>query len=188
MCPAGQFNRRPSGLHACGGFTMVETMIGTAIGVVVIAAVLTTYILCLKQFNAISNYAEIHRGGRASVDQISQDIRGVSSISSFSSTDLMVTIPTAFSSAGSVVSNKTVTYTLQNGALWRTDSSTGKTAMLTTNINSVTFSLYDKLGNPTTVLSTAKGVQVDLRLRKTVMSQIQSEDYLSARLTMRNIP
>ena len=188
MCPIQQFTRLSPHLRARGGFTMTELMMGTAIGAFVIAGVITTYILCLKQFTAISNYAEIHRGGRSSVDQLSQDFRGVSSISSFASTNLVVIIPTAFSATGSVISNKTVTYAVRNGGLWRTDSSTGKTVMLTTNINTVTFSLYNRLGSNTTVVSTAKGVQVDLRLRKTVMSQIQSEDYLSARLDMRNVP
>jgi Tfp pilus assembly protein PilW len=163
-------------------------MIGASIGLVVMAGVVTTYVLCLKQFNAISNYAEIHRGGRASVDQMSQDFRGVSSISSYASTSLVVIVPTAFSATGIVISNKTVTYAMKSGALWRTDSSTGKTVRLTTNINAVTFSLYDRLGNSTTVAGTAKGVQVDLRLRKMVMNQSQSEDYLSARLAMRNVP
>jgi hypothetical protein len=48
--------------------------------------------------------------------------------------------------------------------------------------------LYDKLGSNTVVLSNAKGVQVDIRLRKYVINQVQSEDYLSARLDMRNTP
>jgi len=99
-----------------------------------------------------------------------------------------VVIPTAFSSTGSVVSNKTVSYTLNNGEMWRTDYGTGESRPLAHNIYQLTFSLYDRLGSSTTVLSTAKGVQIQIRLRKSVMSQIQSEDYLSARLDMRNVP
>jgi prepilin-type N-terminal cleavage/methylation domain-containing protein len=175
-------------LQTRSGFTMVEMMMGSAIGVIVMAGVFTTYILCLKQFRAISNYAEIHRDGRKSVDQFSQDFRGVRSISSYNASNLVVIIPTAFSTTGSAISNKTVTYAVNKGALWRTDSSTGKTSMLSTNISTLTFSLFDKLGTNTTTLSTAKGVQVDIKLRKTLMSQIQSEDFLSARLDMRNIP
>jgi len=163
-------------------------MVGMAIGVIVIAGVLTTYLLCFKQFSAISNYAEIHRAGRRSVDLFSQDLRGVSGVSSFTTTNLVVVVPTAFSVSGGVISNKTVTYAWKKGALWRTDSSTGGTTMLATNINSLTFSLYDHLGSNTVVLTRAKGIQVDIKLRKTVMGLIQSEDYLSARLDMRNVP
>ena len=188
MYRPGQFNRRSPRLRTCGGFSLAEVMIGSAIVAFIMAAVLTSYILCLKQFGAISNYAEIHRGGRTSVDLLSQDCRGVGTISSYTSTNLVVIIPTAFNATGGVISNKTVTYTMLSGALWRTDSSTGRTIMLTSNINTLTFSLYNKFGSNTTVISTAKGVQVDIRLRKTIMSQIQSEDYLSARLDMRNVP
>src|SRR2546426_6257573 len=121
-------------LRRRNGFTMAEVMMGSAIGVIVLAAVLTTYTLCLKQFRAISNYVEIHRGGRKAVDQFSQDVRGVDSVTTCNKTNLVVKIPTAFSSSGSVISNKTVTYmaNTNNGTLWRTDSSTGKSAMLTT--------------------------------------------------------
>ena len=170
------------------GFTMAEMMMGTGIGAIVLTGVLTTYTFSLRGFRAISNYAEIHRGGRKSVDFIARDMRGVSSISSFTPSNIVVVIPTAFSSTGSVISNKTVTYSVSNGKLYRTDSSTGFTDMLATNIYQLTFTLYDKLGSNTTVLTSAKGIQVQIRLRKYVMSQIQSEDYLSARWDMRNIP
>jgi prepilin-type N-terminal cleavage/methylation domain-containing protein len=177
-------------IHYPAGFTLAEMMMGTAIGVIVMAAVLTTYVLCLKQFRAISNYMEIHRAGRQSVDVFSQDIRGVSRVSSLNKTSLVVVIPTAFNSSGSVISNKTVTYScnVSNGTLKRTDSSTGLTRVLASNINDLTFSLYDHVGSNTAVLTSAKGIQLDIKLRKTVMSQIQSEDFLSARLDMRNVP
>ena len=162
-------------------------MIASAIGVIVMAGVLTTYLLCLKQFRAISNYAEIHHGGRKAVDIVSQDIRVVRGITSFATSNMTVVIPTAFSSSGKITSYKLVTYSAQNGALWRTDSSTSNKVMLTTNVYSLSFKLYDRLGSNTAVISSAKGVQMDIKLRKTVMSQIQSEDYLAARLDMRNV-
>ena len=68
------------------------------------------------------------------------------------------------------------------------DSKTGQTSLLATNVQQLTFSLYDRLGTNTTVLGNAKGVQVNIHLRKYVLSQIQSEDFLSARLEMRNKP
>jgi SMC interacting uncharacterized protein involved in chromosome segregation len=94
----------------------------------------------------------------------------------------------AFSGTGLSTSNKTVTYTYTGGALRRTDSSTGATSTLATNVYQLSLALYDKVGNSTTVLSNAKGVRIELFLRKTLARQQQTEDYLSARLTMRNIP
>jgi len=170
------------------GFTLVEVMVSSAIATFILAGLVTTHILSLKSFRALSNYAEIHADGRNAVDQFSRDMRSVYSISYYDSSNLVVLIPTAFSSTGGVLSNKTISFSLSNGALRRTDSSTGATSMLATNVYKLTFSLYDKVGTATIVRSTAKGVQVDIRLRKSVMNQIQSEDYLSARLDMRNKP
>jgi Tfp pilus assembly protein PilW len=170
------------------GFTLVEIMVAGAIGAFILASVLTTYVFSMKGLRAIANYDEIHSDGRHAVDVFAQDMRGVNSVTSFSASSLTVTIPTSFSSSGSVTSTKTVRYYLNSAALYRTDSSTGNTDMLATNICQLTFSLYDKLGNGTAVPSSAKGVQVDIKLRKYVLSIIQSEDFLSARYDMRNVP
>lgn len=175
-------------LQRGAGFTLVESLIASAIGALILGGITTTYIFSLKSFRAISNYAEIHADGRLAVDYFSRDVRAVNSITSFNASNLVATIPTAFSSSGAVISNKTVTYSMSKGALYRTDSSTGKTSMLATNIYQLTFSLFDKVGNSTTLTGNAKGIQVDIQLRKIVISKIQSEDYLSARLDMRNKP
>jgi Tfp pilus assembly protein PilW len=176
-----------SSIRSGRAFTLLETLIGASIGSLIAAGVLTTYIFSIRSFSAISNYVEIHRSGRSAVDYVSRDARGVSSVYSSSSSNLVVKIPTAFDNTGSVISNKTVTYSYSSGILWRTDSSTGKTTGLASNVVQLTFSLYDRLGSNTVVLSNAKGVQLNIKLRKTVTNQIQSEDYLSARLDMRNI-
>jgi prepilin-type N-terminal cleavage/methylation domain-containing protein len=171
------------------GFTLVEMMVGLAIATTVLVGILATYILAVKGLVAVSNYAEIHHGGRKSADTIAKDMRGVSSISSFPNpSNIVVVIPTSFNSSGAITGSKTITYSMSNGALYRRDSITGLTSQLATNIYQLTFTLYDRNTNVTTQVSSAKGVQVDIKLRKTVISQIQSEDYLSARWDMRNIP
>lgn len=171
------------------GFTLAEMMFGTAIGAIVMAGAMTTYVISLRGFSAISNYAEIHRGGRTAVNWLAKDLCSVYSISSFSTNGpVVVLIPTAYSSSGSVISNKTVTYSVSATCLKRTDSLTGKTSTLATNINQITFTLYDHVGTNTSVLASAKGIQVDIKLRKTVGSRAQTEDFLSARMNMRNIP
>ena len=163
-------------------------MVAAAIGSLAMAGVVSSYMFAIKGFRAISHYVEIHRDGRRAVDRFSQDMRAVSSVTSFNASNLVVRIPTAYNSSGNVISNKTVTYAMSSGALRRTDSSTGLTKTLATNIYQLTFRLFDKLGTNTTVLSSAKGIQVDIKLRKYVIGSVQSEDYLSARLDMRNIP
>src|SRR5258706_6318913 len=171
--------------HRTSGYTLGEMLVSSAVGSLAIAAILTTYVFSVKSFSSIAHYAEIHCAGRHAVDVFARDMRAVNQVNSFSSTSLQVTVPTAFNN-GAVGAIKTVTYVSSGGAFYRTDSSTGKTSMLATNIYQVTFKLYDRLGSNTTVIANSKGVQVDLKMRKYVISQIQSEDYLSARLDMRN--
>ena len=168
--------------------TLAETMVATAIGSFILIGVMTTYIVSLKGFTAIANYREIHAGGRLAVTYFAKDMRGVSSIASFpNSSNITVTVPTAFNSSGTVTSSKTVSYTTSNGCFYRYDSSTGSTDKLAGNISQLTFTLFDLLGSSNSVaLANAKGVQLDIKLRKTVMNQVQSEDYLSARYDMRN--
>ena len=162
-------------------------MVALAVGTIVMAGILSSYIMTSREFRALSNYWEIHTDGRYAIDRFSADMRGVSGINSFApSGPVVVTIPVYFSSLGTVVSNKTVTYAVSGGALRRTDSGTGSSNVLATNILSATFRLYDRVGTNTTILANAKGISLELFLRKYTAGKAQTEDYLSARLDMRN--
>jgi prepilin-type N-terminal cleavage/methylation domain-containing protein len=169
-----------------GGFTLVEAMVAMTIGGFILAAVLTTYIMSIKAFQSLANYWEIHSGGRLAVDYFAADMRAVSSITSLTTSNLLVVIPTAF--YGTPPPSKTVSYYLSNGSLYRTDSTRAGSKLLSQNISTMTFKLYDRVGNPTALTSIAKSIQLDLKLQKNIGSKIQSEDYLSARLVMRNKP
>jgi Tfp pilus assembly protein PilW len=172
-----------------GGYTLAEMMIGLAVGTFIMGAVMTTYVMGVRAFNAINNYWEIHTDGRYAVDCFAGDMRGVNRIASFATNGpVSVTIPVTFDNNGNCTSNKTVTYSYSAGYLRRADSSDGSSRNVAANIYNVKFSLYDRVGNLTTVTSTAKAIQLELFLRKYTVGRAQSEDYLSARLDMRNIP
>lgn len=175
-------------LRGSRGMTLAETLVGTAVGALILAGVVTTYIISVRGFSAVSNYNQIHGDGRIAVTYFAKDIRAVSSIASFSNpSNITVTIPTAFNASGVATNTATVTYSTSAGALYRYDSRTGKTDMLATNISQLTFTLFDTANSTNGVtLSTAKGIQADIKLRKTIGSRAQTEDYLSARYDMRN--
>jgi prepilin-type N-terminal cleavage/methylation domain-containing protein len=180
---------KPPARRGTGGFTLTEMMVGTAIGTMIMAAVMTTYIMSVRAFTAIGNYWDIHTDGRYAVDCFSGDMRGVSSIITFATNGpVTVKIPMFFDSNGNVTSNKTVTYSLAGGCLKRFDSSSGGTKSIATNIYNVKFSLYDRVGNATLVTNSCKAIQLELFLRKYTAGRAQTEDYLSARLDMRNLP
>jgi prepilin-type N-terminal cleavage/methylation domain-containing protein len=182
-------NPEPNRYRSPAGFSLTEVMVAGAIGSIILAGVLTSYILCARYFYAISNYWDIHSDGRYAVERFSNDMRAVYSITSFATNGpLTVVIPTSFSLAGVPTATKSVTYTVSGGALRRTDSTVPGTDVIATNTYRVAFRLYDRVGSNTTVLSTAKGIQVELFLRKFTAGRAQTEDYLSARLDMRNTP
>lgn len=184
-------------LQSAKAFTLVELMMGTAISAFLMIAITSTYVLSTKAYTAVTNYRLIHANGRRAIDLLTKDVRGVCTITGLTTNTspitLNIVVPTAFSSAGTVTASKTVTYRCYNcidstgqGYLYRADSSAGNNTMIATNISSFKLSIYDRLGSNSTLLSTCKGIQVEIRLRKRVISTIQSEDYLSARLDMRN--
>jgi Tfp pilus assembly protein PilW len=171
------------------GFTLVEAAMGAAIGSIIMAGVLSTYIMTAREFRAISNYWEIHVDGRYAIDRFAADMRQVSDIASFATNGpLVVTIPTGFNSSGVVTSSVTVTYTYSGGALKRTLSSSGSTSVLATNVYNLRFALFDRVGSNTTLVANSKGISCEIFLRKYTAGQKQTEDYLSARLDMRNKP
>lgn len=177
----------PRGLNP-SGFTLTEVMVAMVIGTFILTGILTTYVIAVKGLAGVSNYVEIHADGRYAVDRFAADMRGVNNITSYGASNLVCVVPVAFSSSGAVLSNKTIRYFSNAGAFYRWDSAVGVTNKIAANINQLTFTMYDRLGVPTANLSVAKGIQVDIKLRKMVVNQIQSEDFLSARLWMRNKP
>jgi len=171
-----------------GGFTLVEISIASTIALMVLAGVLTTFIQLSRSFYAISNYAKIHKDGRRAVDYFSKDMRGVVGITAYSVTNLATTIPTNFASSGVVTGSKTVRYTYSKGAYYRYDSATGFTDMLATNVYFLAYTLYDHVGNVTTLTNVAKSIQVDIKLRKYINKISETEEFLSGRYDMRNKP
>jgi prepilin-type N-terminal cleavage/methylation domain-containing protein len=174
--------------HHRAGFTIVEISVSSAIVLILLAGILTTYLQLTRSFRAVSNYGNIHADGRRAVDWFAKDMRGVYAINTYSLSNLTVAIPTNFNTSGSVTGTKTVRYTYSNGAYRRYDSATGQTVTLATNIYQLSYTLYDRLGSNTTLLGTAKSIQLDIKLRKFVNNQQQTEEYLSARYDMRNKP
>jgi hypothetical protein len=158
---------------------------------IILAGILTSYIYLIRGFAAVSNYTEIHQQAGYAVAVFSKELRGASGVKApFSASSLTVTVPTSFTVAGKAAGSNNVTYVFTNSALWRIDSSVCSTGLLATNVINAVFALYGTNGvalASNTVVG-AKGVQLDLNLRKYVVSQANSEEFRSARVCMRNTP
>jgi Tfp pilus assembly protein PilW len=169
-------------------FTLTELLIGSTIGIVLIAAILTTFSIVTRNFKASANYGLIHREGRYAVDIFSKEFRAATNITNASTNSITIAVPTDFSATGDPVGTMNIRY-YQNGTnLVRHVLTTGASTTLVRNASTVSFKLFDRLGQSTSLTASAKGCQVEIKLRKTVAGTAQTEDFLSARLTLRNKP
>ena len=169
------------------GFTITELLIAVAIMFVLLTGIMTTYVFSIWSFQSIANYVQLHQDGRAAVDKFLKDMRGVSSVVAFATNGpFVVTVATNFT--GGAPLTTTVTYTFSSSGHTFSRSENGNAAVLAANVNNAVFTMFDKLSSNSVLTSTAKAIQLDLTMSNRVVNTRQTEDYLSARTVMRNIP
>jgi prepilin-type N-terminal cleavage/methylation domain-containing protein len=173
-------------LNFRGGFTLIEMMTATAIGSIVLVAVVTSYIFSVKGFRALSAYAQTRADGRMALDLFSCDVRGGSAISSCTTSQVTLVLPTAFDASGNATASNLVSHSFSNGAWYRTVGA-GSSKLVATNVASLSFTLYDA-SNGLAQVSSAVAIQVEVILLQQSRNLTQSEDIVSARFHLRNKP
>ena len=68
--------------------TLVEVLIATAIGGMILAAAGALMVYNARSLAALTNYADLDRYSRGAVDKLSQDIRQATDLVSFTATEL----------------------------------------------------------------------------------------------------
>jgi prepilin-type N-terminal cleavage/methylation domain-containing protein len=178
----------PKSTSAERGFSLLELVVATSLSVVVMGAVIGTMMAGNRSFRAISNYGEIHADGRKAVDRFSKDFRKANNVTNLATTSVTLSVPTGFNTQGSITGTQSVRYYQTGTDFVRHNLTTGEVATLASNVTTASFNMYNRVGNRTTLTSFSKGVQLEIKLRKIVAATQQTEDYLSARLVMRNKP
>jgi len=168
------------------GFTFLEMMIAGALSVIILGAVMGTFSATNRAFSAVSNYGLIHKGGRTTVDFLAKDFRKATDITNWATTSVTLEVPTGYTSQGVNSGTMSVRYRQVGTSLIRENLTSGGSRTLATNVSTLTFIMYNRLGNAVSVTNLSKGLQVDVKLSKSVMGVVQTEDFLSARLVMRN--
>src|SRR5437870_2942089 len=72
------------------GFTLVELMVGVALGMLLLITVGSLYLFGLTSFATMSNYAELSSKNRYASDLISRDIRSASKVVSVTTDQLVL--------------------------------------------------------------------------------------------------
>lgn len=144
-------------------FTLVELLIGVSLSLIVISAVLSSYVFLAKNFTrslaiGSSNQPTLEAQGRRAINYFTQDVRMAIGITgTISASEVTLIIPT-----GSGTKNVTFYYnsgttpasvysvSVPPESLARIDRNTNTLLTLQTDILTCTFSYFDNLGYPYT--------------------------------------
>ena len=169
------------------GFTITETLVAVAILLILMTGIMSTYVFSIWGFQGITNYVQMHADGRTTVNQFLKDMRSASGVVSFATNGpLVVSVETNYVNGAPLTTTVTYTFSSSGHTLSRNDSVS--TTLLATNVNLALFTMFDRSGTNTVLTNVAKSVQLDLTMSNHVANLRQTEDYLSARTVMRNVP
>lgn len=173
-------------------FTLPEIMIGASLGSIVLAGVLSSFIMMARSGALLQNYSDMTTQGRRALEEFSQDIRMASDITWNSSSSVTLTIPENYTSYGNQV-----TYAYESGTSGTTAraffrrpgdaASTASATVLVKNVIACTFYRFDRLDNAATTDSSTKRLELSLRMRTGgTGSATATENTVSASYLMRN--
>jgi type II secretory pathway pseudopilin PulG len=115
------------------GFTLVELIVGTALGMLVLLAVGSFYLFSLTSFGSMANYTDLNSKNRMAADTISRDIRSAASVTSVTANQLVLHF---------AKTDVTYTYDPSLGTLTRLQF--GQPRILLNGVDSLTFTLYQR--------------------------------------------
>jgi len=158
------------------GFTLTELMVSMAIGMVMLAAVTTTFMLQTKTYNAQQQINEMEQNARGVLDVITRELKmagykpngGSFSGVTYSTTQLM--IQTDLDASGgistSTTANEQITYAYDSTNKQITRAvGTGSALVLADNITAFTFSYLDSTGASTTTSANIRQVSISITAR-----------------------
>src|SRR5437867_12734336 len=73
------------------GMTLVELMVASAVGSIVLAALMALTFFSARSFAAVTNYVDLDARSRNALDQMSQEIRQAESVTTCNTTNLVHT-------------------------------------------------------------------------------------------------
>jgi hypothetical protein len=115
------------------GFSLVELLVGVALGTLLLTGVASFYLFSLKSFMCMSNYSDLNAKNRYAGDIISRDIRSASSVASVTTNRLVLRN-----------ANIDITYTFDPAAGTLTKSQLGRDLVLLEGVDTIKFSLYQR--------------------------------------------
>jgi len=141
------------------GFTLVELLVGMSLALIVMTAVLSSFLFLGRNFTRLANQQTLENQGRRTLLTFEQDVRLASAITSASSSQLTLTIPPV---SGSTATSITYAYDSATDRLVRTAGGTSRTLLenivdTTFGVNPFTygFKYHDSMGTQIAASTTA---------------------------------
>jgi Tfp pilus assembly protein PilW len=177
----------------CGAFTLVEVLIGATLGTMVLAGVLSTFLMLGRSGANIANYSMMEAQSRRALEDLSQDIRMGESVTWTSAQSITIKVPHEYSSLTAPITYDDVKYAFNSTkGFYRVvgiESVMNPGMTLVRNVSSCTFERFDRVNNATTSPTATKRIKLTLVARiqdKTVAAATNT--ILSASYILRNKP
>lgn len=169
------------------GFTLVEVMIAASIGTMVLAGVMSTFLMLGRSGANVANYSVMEAQARRALEEFSQDVRMASAITWNSSSSITLTIPNNYAPTSGVV---TYAYDGTNRVFYRTPkdslSASGQNNLIR-NVVTFSYARFDRINNPAVQDMTTKRVQISMTARTTTNTAVGASNIiLSASFILRN--
>lgn len=169
------------------GFTLVEVMIAASLGTMVLAGVMSTFLMLGRSGANVANYSVMESQARRALEEFSQDVRMANAITWNSASSITLTIPNNYAPTAGVV---TYAYDSSTKKFYRTPrdstSASGQTDLIR-NVVSFSYARYDRINNPAAQDMTTKRIQISMTARTTSNTAVGASNIiLSASYILRN--
>jgi Tfp pilus assembly protein PilV len=173
---------RPTLRRRARAFTLTEVMISVGVSAVTLTATLSVVLFIARTGASANSYVMQATDSRRALELFGRDARQASAATYNSASSITLTVPERYTT-----NNNQVTYSYD--ATSRTLRATSGTAVTTLcrNVTSVNFVCYDATDSATTTSANIALIQLQLKLRQTVLTTVaQDTTALSASFRLRN--
>ena len=176
------------------GMTLVEVMIGSALGAFVLAGVLSSFLMLGRSGTLLVNYTAMDQQARRALEDFSQDVRMATNVTWNSAYSITLTVPDNYTTTSNLVTyawdntsgSTTYHYFYRQPGNDATPSRPAKTTYIA-NVTSFSFSRFDRLNAPTSTNISTKRLQIAMTITTTGQTVVSATDSLvSASFILRN--
>ena len=171
-------------------------MIGASLGSIVLAGVLSTFLMLSRSGVSAVNYTTMDTQARRALEEFGQDIRMASNVTWNSSSSITLTVPNNYglaSPANQVTSawdNPSSTATFR--CFYRTprnSSASDGTTILVRNVTTFLYTRYNRTNASATTDASTKRIQISMTVTTTAQTVVAATDQLvAASFILRNKP